>query len=132
MNKLVFALDMDLRWRDMDAFNHVNNATFLRYIEQARIEWLESLGPEWLSSEIAPIMAAAHVNYRRPIEYPAKVVVDLYADKRGSKSIAIGHRITDANNPDCLYADGDVVMVWIDRATGKSVPLPAFARHPAS
>ena len=123
---------IDVRWGDMDAFNHVNNATYLRYIEQARIEWFESLGDVWLTDSIAPIMAAAQVNYRRPIEYPAKVVVDLFADKRGSKSMTLGHRISDAKDPDCVYADGDVVIVWIDRASGKSVPLPAFAQPPAS
>lgn len=118
---------VDVRWGDMDAFNHVNNATYLRYIEQARIEWFDSLGPEWLSDTIAPIMAAAQVNYRRPIKYPARIIVDLYADKRGGKSITIGHRISDASDPDCVYADGDVVIVWIDRSSGKSVPLPRFA-----
>ena len=122
---------MDVRWGDMDAFNHVNNATYLRYIEQARIEWFESLGDVWLTESIAPIMAAAQINYRRPIEYPARVVVDLFADKRGGKSITVGHRISDASDPDRVYADGDVVIVWIDRSTGKSVPLPSFARGTA-
>jgi len=118
----------DVRWGDMDAFNHVNNATYLRYIEQARIEWFETLGPQWLSDSIAPIMAAAHINYRRPIEYPARIRVELYAQRLGGSSITVGHRIVDNQDPSLLYADGDVVLVWIDRASGRSIALPEFAQ----
>jgi acyl-CoA thioester hydrolase len=38
--------------------------------------------------------------------------------------MTIGHRIVDAENGNKLYCDGHVVMVWMDPATGKSVPLP--------
>ena len=46
---------MDVRWRDLDAFNHVNNATFLTYLEEARLQWLESLDGEWLTHTSAPV-----------------------------------------------------------------------------
>lgn len=41
---VLFRMPIDLRWRDLDAFNHVNNANFMTYVEEARIRWFESAG----------------------------------------------------------------------------------------
>lgn len=40
----VFEMSMPIRWGDMDAFGHVNNTVYFRYMEQARISWFEALG----------------------------------------------------------------------------------------
>ncbi|MEO8958770.1 MAG: acyl-CoA thioesterase [Rudaea sp.] len=57
-------VSMTLRWRDLDAYNHVNTSTFLTYLEEARIAWLESLDSKWMGAQCAPVVAAAHLNYR--------------------------------------------------------------------
>ena len=118
------------RWRDLDAFNHVNNSNFLTYLEEARIQWFASLRKPWVTDESAPLLAAVHINYKAPVPYPSELVVDLLAEKVGSTSVTIGHRIVDASSG-LLHADGYVVMVWIDRASGKPVPLPALIREVA-
>ncbi|WP_460762687.1 acyl-CoA thioesterase [Lysobacter fragariae] len=112
-----------LRWRDLDAFNHVNNSNFLTYLEEARIRWFASWDGEWVTDQIAPLLAAVQINYRMPIPYPADVLVELFAQRVGSSSFTIGHRIVSSDGT-TLYADGHVVMVWIDRASGRSIPLP--------
>ena len=63
------------------------------------------------------------LNYRMPIPYPADVAVELFAERIGNKSLTIGHRIASEDGG-TLYADGNVVMVWIDRASGRPIPLP--------
>jgi acyl-CoA thioester hydrolase len=40
----VFELSMPIRWGDMDAFGHVNNTVYFRYMEQVRISWFEEIG----------------------------------------------------------------------------------------
>ena len=127
----LFRLPIELRWRDLDAFNHVNNSNFMTYLEEARIRWFESLGEPWLTETFAPLLAAVQMNYRMPIPYPARVVVELFADRVGTTSVTIGHRIA-AEDGTILYADGHVVMVWIDRATGRPTPLPEAVRRVAS
>ncbi|MGJ4730541.1 acyl-CoA thioesterase [Luteimonas sp. SDU101] len=127
----LFRLPIELRWRDLDAFNHVNNSNFMTYLEEARIRWFESLGEPWLTETFAPLLAAVQMNYRVPIPYPARVVVELFADRVGTTSVTIGHRIA-AEDGTVLYADGHVVMVWIDRATGRPTPLPEAVRRVAS
>ena len=115
------------RWRDLDAFNHVNNSNFLTYLEEARIQWFASLRKPWVTSDNAPLLAAVHINYKAPVPYPSKLRVELHADKVGTTSVTLGHRIVDAASG-LLHADGYVVMVWIDRASGKPVPLPELVR----
>ncbi|MEN1958052.1 thioesterase family protein [Luteimonas sp. MJ204] len=125
--KLLHRLPIELRWRDLDAFNHVNNSNFMTYLEEARIRWFESLGTEWVTDATAPLLAAVQMNYRQPIPYPGSIVVELTADRVGTSSVTLGHRITSADGA-VLHADGHVVMVWIDRASGRPTPLPEVVR----
>ena len=125
---VISSLAMPVRWRDMDAFDHVNNAAYLGYVEEARVAWFRSLTPDWDGATAAPIMAAVTMNYRRPITWPATLVVELHAGRVGTKSLTVGHRILDAADPTCVYADGHTVLVWVDRA-GATVPLPAVVRE---
>jgi len=124
----LFTHELAPRWRDLDAFNHVNNSNFLTYLEEARIQWFATLRKPWVTDTSAPLLAAAHINYKRPMPYPSRIAVELFADKAGTTSVTIGHRIVDATSG-ALYADGHVVMVWIDRASGKPVPLPEVVRE---
>src|SRR3546814_1537101 len=114
----LFRMPIALRWRDLDAFNHVNNSTFMTYLEEARIRWFESLDEAWVTEQTAPLLAAVQMNYRVPIPYPAEVIVELFADRVGNSSVTIGHTIASADGA-TAYADGHVVMVWIDRASGR-------------
>lgn len=126
--KTVFEIPMDVRWGDMDAFNHVNNASYLRYIEEARVAWFRALVPNaWADVDCAPILAAATVNYRRPIGWPERLRITLHAEKLGTKSLTLGHRIESATQDGVLYADGHTVMVWVDKG-GTSIALPPFIR----
>jgi acyl-CoA thioester hydrolase len=127
---VLFRLPIAPRWRDLDAFNHVNNSSFLTYLEEARIQWFASLDKPWVTDAIAPLLAAVHINYRLPVPYPARIVVELSAERVGNSSITIGHRIVSSDGAQ-LHADGNVVMVWIDRASGKPVALPGVVRDVA-
>ena len=127
----LFRMPITLRWRDLDAFNHVNNSNFMTYLEEARIRWFESLGEDWVTETTAPLLAAVQMNYRVPIPYPSSVVVELFADRVGTTSVTIGHRIASEDGS-VLHADGHVVMVWIDRASGRPIALPSIVRQMAA
>ena len=122
-----FRMPIPLRWSDLDAFNHVNNARDLTFLEQARIEWFQTIGEPWVTAESAPVVASATLNFKRPIEYPASVFVELFTEKLGNSSVVIGHRIVDAEGG--LHCDGSVVAVWVDRRSGKPTALPAGVRR---
>lgn len=124
----VFRATLGVRWGDMDAFNHVNNAEYLRYLEEARVQWLASIPGMSLSDRIVPVLVASHVNYRQPIEWPNEILVELFIEKIGGSSLTMAHRMRSPADESVLYSDGNVVMVWIDTRTGKSVPLPEAVR----
>ena len=124
---LLFDLPIEVRWRDLDAFNHVNNQNFLGYVEEARVRWFKSLSADWANETSAPILAAIAMNYRQPIGWPETLRVQLLAERLGTKSVTLAHRIVSAGEPDRLYADGNTVLVWVDRA-GQSVALPEAVR----
>jgi acyl-CoA thioester hydrolase len=123
---------ISVRWGDMDAFNHVNNAQYLRYLEEARVQWLAGIPGMSLSDRIAPVLVASNVNYRLPIEWPNEIAVELFIEKIGNSSLTMGHRMSSSTDGGVLYSDGNVVMVWIDTQTGKSVPVPEAVKAAAT
>ncbi|HUA81663.1 MAG TPA: thioesterase family protein [Dyella sp.] len=129
---LLYTAAISVRWRDLDAFNHVNNSTYLTFLEEARLQWLQRVPGPWLDEHAMPVMAASELQYRLPIEWPAQLHIQLFLARLGNSSMTIAHRIVDAADHDKLYCDGHVVMVWIDPATGKSIPLPQAIKEAAA
>lgn len=121
-----------LRWRDLDAYNHVNNSVFLTFLEQARIEWFDSFPEPWRTPASEPILAAANINFRRPIQYPESLRIRLHAERVGSSSLTIAHRITAAASESVLYADGNTVVVWVSPQSGRPLPMPEVVRRLAA
>lgn len=123
----IFVAHLDARWGDLDAFNHVNNSTYLTYLEEARLQWLQTLS-DWYGPAAMPVVAAAVLNYRAPIAWPEQLAVELSCTRIGTTSVTLAHRIISSHDDARLYCDGHVVMVWMDPTTGKSVALPASVR----
>ena len=124
----LFVASVNVRWRDMDAFNHANNSVYLTYLEEARLQWLQHLAIR-ITDDSAPVLAASNLQYRRPIEWPASLRIELRCTRLGNSSITLAHRVTGADDADAVYCEGDVVMVWIDPSAGRSVPLPEAIRR---
>jgi acyl-CoA thioester hydrolase len=127
----LFVAALDVRWRDLDAFNHVNNSNYLTYLEEARLQWLQHVR-DWFSADAMPVLAASELQYRRPIAWPASLHIELRCERAGHSSLTLAHRIVDAQDASRLYCDGRVVMVWMNPVTGKPVPLPATIRAAAA
>ena len=127
--KLLARVPITVRWRDMDAMGHVNNAKYISFLEEARVRWMLGVEGVSMTDRIAPVVANTNVNYRAPIVWPNDIVVELYVERLGNSSVTIAHRIVDQNDPSVLYSDGNVVVVWMDTQTGKSAPLPEAIRN---
>ncbi len=125
--KLVHRSRMAIRWGDMDAFGHVNNTLYFKYIEQARIEWMESLGGD-LKSAQGPVLVNAQCTFLSQLTYPAEIEVACYTGAVGRSSIETMYEIRRTDTPDVLVAEGTAKVVWIDFKLGKSTPLPDSLR----
>jgi acyl-CoA thioester hydrolase len=113
-----------IRWGDMDAFDHVNNTVYFRYMEQARIEWLYAFAAA--QGDAGPSEASVIVNascdFLIPLVYPGDIEVRMFLAHPGRTSVGTFYEIRQG---ECLYAQGASKIVWIDRATGRSRPMPA-------
>ena len=116
-----------IRWGDMDAYHHVNNTIYVRYMEQARVEYLESLGYSIVPKGTAPVIINASCTFLIPLTYPGTVEVSMFFGPPGRSSFMSSYEIR-MQGEDALYATGDAKIVWTDVASGKSVPIPEELR----
>lgn len=126
-----FKIKLPVRWGDMDAFGHVSNVVYLRYIEDCRARWMESVPSHWQDGETGPVVANININFRRPLYWPKEIEVTLNPLSPGRSSIKLAHEIRsvpkDGDQP-VTYADASCTLVWIDKKKGEPVPLPGCVR----
>lgn len=127
---LLHVAHIQVRWGDMDALGHVNNAYYLRYMEQARVEWLTAAQVPMVDAQHqGPILVTASCTYLVPIVYPADLDITLYGGKPGRSSFDVQHILHRPGDLDSVYAEGLTKVVWFDHRTGKSAPVPEHIRR---
>ncbi|MGW1372707.1 acyl-CoA thioesterase [Streptomyces sp. NPDC002446] len=114
-----------LRWSDMDAFGHVNNAVFVRYLEEARIDFMRRLAPGGGSPSFTggSVVARHEIDYVRPLVHRhAPVTVELWVTKVSAASLTVGYEVKDE---DTLYVRASTVVVPFDFAEQRPRRLTA-------
>jgi acyl-CoA thioester hydrolase len=123
---------LPIRWGDMDMMGHVNNTVYFRYIESARIAWLEEAGGVPDPAGIGPVIVNAHCSFLKQLKYPGEIEVSTYVAPPGRSSFEVSHEIRLVG-PDgqagAIHAEGGAKVVWVDIAAEKSVPLPDVIRE---
>jgi len=129
---------LQLRFGDIDAYGHVNNATYFSYFEHARVR-LQDLpadpavpdGPairELVGRENFTLVAGQEIEYRLPLTLrPEPVYIDVWVTQVGGSSFRTGYSLAEQDRSR-IYAIGSATMVLVDRAGGHSVPLPEAYR----
>lgn len=127
--KFVFALDMPIRWGDMDAMGHVNNTVYFRYLESARIEWFRSIGCEPDPRGEGPVIVNAFCNFYRQLEYPGDIRVRLYVSDPARATFDTWATIERLDQPGVVHAAGGATVIWVDFQAQQSRTLPEWLRH---
>jgi acyl-CoA thioester hydrolase len=119
---------VEIRWRDMDAFKHVNNAVYLTYLEEARDEWcLEVFGNGLLLNDF--VLARCAIDFRSPLtQDDGDVDLQVQCTRIGTSSITMAERVFSARDGR-LAAEAESVVVHTDPATGTSRPLTPEIRR---
>ena len=126
--QLIYTTRMPVRWGDMDAYGHVNNTVYFRYFEQTRVEWLEQMGSRVSPDEaVGPVIINASCTFLAPVNYPATVVIKMYAGDPGRSSVMTWYELF-VEGDERVYAEGAAKTVWMDTRTGKSAPIPDVVR----
>lgn len=123
--RLVYSCTLAVRWGDMDAFGHVNNAMYLRYLEEARVQMLVAmLGNQITEGDFATVVINVGCTFLKPITYPDSVRIDCYAGELGRSSFMTWYEVFALSEPEQMASEGYAKVVWMDRRNGKSALLP--------
>ena len=103
-----------LRWADMDSFGHVNNVVYLRYLEQARVDWMfetaREAGVEKFS--LGTVVARHEIDYKRPLVYRAEPVrVEIWVTQINLASFICAY---DVRDDAVVYASAQTTLVPYD------------------
>ncbi len=118
------SVTIPIAWGDMDALQHVNNVTYARWIETARVAYFTRirlmcpLRPDG----VGPIVARLAIDYERALFYPDTVRVDATVRAIGRTSLTMGYRIWSLGQ-NAEVALGEDVIVVLDYGTGRKAPV---------
>ena len=125
MSEFRFFYPVQIRYADLDAQWHVNNARFLTILEQARLSYILQLGL-WDGKDfldLGVIVADIHIAYKAPIELEEKIEVALRVSHIGNKSITMENEIRGKQDGS-LKAQAEVVLVAYDFRNKQTISVP--------
>jgi acyl-CoA thioester hydrolase len=125
-----FHLEVPVRWSDLDALGHVNNARYFTFFESARIAYFGQLAPDQrlALAGVTPVLARTTCDYLRPVGFPATLRVGARAVRVGTTSFEFEHLAIDLSDGQPV-AVGAAVLVAFDPVQKRKAPLPAALRE---
>lgn len=127
--KLVYEMSLPIRWGDMDAMGHLNNTTYFRYMETIRIDWLANLNCTPGPDGEGVVIVNAFCNFYKQLEYPAQVLLKMYASDPGRSTFETWVTMERSDQPGVIHAAGGATTIWVDFPRQKSLPLPDWLRE---
>jgi YbgC/YbaW family acyl-CoA thioester hydrolase len=128
-----FETTLRVRSYELDFFGHVNNAVYVQYLEVARANLLYEMGFsfEYFAAEnLMPVVANININYKFSAKLNDDLLITGWLSKVGTSSFALKHEAFNLSQGNALTFDAEVISVFIDSRTGKSIPIPdAFRNH---
>jgi acyl-CoA thioester hydrolase len=122
-----FTIAIEVRFRDLDAIGHVNNAVYLTYIESARVAyWLHVTGRTGISA-VDIILARAEVDYRSPVVLGETIEVAVRTVSMRRSSFVLAFTMTEKGSGR-VVAEARNVAVYYDYAAARSQPIPEGIR----
>jgi len=111
-----------VRFRDVDAMGHVNNAVFLTYLEEARIAFLQRFDAEPANM----ILARVEIDFRAPLEVGDEIEIGVRPARVGEKSFELEYEVRAG---EAVAAEAKTVIVSYDYETGRTVEVPQAWRE---
>lgn len=127
MTPFEYTTPIEVRFADLDAYGHVNNALYLTYLETARIKLFQKYFGGFLDGPLMFLVVRAECDYRLPIELNDPLRITVCVDQLRYSSFNFSYRIHDGG--DRLFALAKTVMVCYDPRLKKPVTLPAAMKQ---
>ena len=113
-----------VQWGDQDLFGHVNNVVYFRWLEAARMAYLEKAGlaQSMLQSGLGAILASVKCDYRFQVKFPDTVQIGARIDRIGRSSVQIIHAVYSFSQQR-IVAEGESIVVAFNYRTQSSTPV---------
>jgi acyl-CoA thioester hydrolase len=112
------------RWMDNDIYGHVNNVTYYSYFDSVINRYLiDKGGLDIHDAPVVGFMVSSSCQFKKPVAYPEDLEAGLRVLKTGTKSVTYEVAIFREGETDAA-AVGEMVHVFVDRASNRSAPIP--------
>lgn len=126
MNEEKHPIQLTLRidWSDLDYFGHVNNVSFFKYIQAARVNYWDEIGltQSHLETNIGPLLASCQCDFKQKLKYPGEVIIHSRVHFIKNTSFGIQHQLYNHNN--ALAATATDILVMFDYNENKKIQVP--------
>ena len=119
----IFTTNLNVRFRDLDALGHVNNAVFFTYFEQGRIHFFQQVFQISELSDFKLILANISCKYLKPVKISDRLTLQLWVSKIGKKSFNLSYKVIDFEDESVVYALGESIQVWFDYDQNKTIEI---------
>jgi len=128
-DQFIYWKTVEVRWGDMDAQGHVNNAVYFTYLESARVELIRKTGYKGKQAGDAegPALVTTSCDFKRQVVYPATLDVGARVERIGRRSFETSYGIF-VHDTDQLVASARSVNAWVNYAAEHAVELPDWFR----
>lgn len=129
-DRYVFWILVTVRWADMDALGHVNNAKYFTYLESSRTAFFDAVDLWRFREHPRQGIAVVHAecNFRQQVRYPAELEVGLRVTRIGEKSFTLEYGIF-RKGTDEVVGDGSSVAVWMDFGASRALAITPEMRR---
>ncbi len=124
---LKFSIELPVQFRDIDVMGHVNNATYLQYMETARVELARRLGQVREGFRPGFIIASARREFKKPIRYERQITISVWVSRIGDRAWDLDYSIRGPRG--VQYAVGRTTQVAYDYKTRAAVQISGKLRR---
>ncbi|MBN2331560.1 MAG: acyl-CoA thioesterase [Deltaproteobacteria bacterium] len=125
VEKRKFFLKLPVRFRDLDAMGHVNNATYFTYMEEARKEFFGAVFNSSSPDDFPFVLASISCTFIRPVQLrESMLAASVLVSRLGGRSFTFNYEIYRPDDSAWLFATGESVQVFYDYKQGRSMAMP--------
>ncbi|SDS47848.1 acyl-CoA thioesterase [Gramella sp. MAR_2010_147] len=125
-----FKLSLEIRidWSDLDMYEHVNNVSYMRYLQSGRVNFWEASGIHefYQNSNQGTMLVSTKCDFNKSLYYPGRAIIKTKLDFIGNTSFGLKHIILNENDEIC--AEGNDVVVCFDFDKNETFPVPDWLR----
>ena len=123
------SLEIRIDWSDLDVYEHVNNISYMRFLQSGRVNFWEASGvyEYYRNSNQGTMLVSTKCDFKNSLYYPGKAIIKTKLDFIGNTSFGLKHIVLNENNEVC--AEGKDVVVCFDFDKNETFPVPDWLRE---